>query len=220
MELIFYIRLVSIMFPITLGITAIFSFYIGLRGILTKKPFVISNRWFLATILVAFIPLPVILVPFLSASGSGSDIHFMKWLIAILCGLVLSVILMVWYSLKGYIIYGVTDVSFQEALLAALEKLQLPYEESLSAIRLTSIQADLQVSVQSWMGTGIVKVKQRAHRSAFREIVNTMNEYFRTSSVSTNMIPCIFFLVIGIFEVLFAIAMFFFLNHLITLPGW
>ena len=77
----------------------------------------------------------------------------------------------------------------------------------------------LQVSVQSWMGTGIVKIKQRAHRSALREIVNTMNEYFRTLSVSTNIIPCIFFLVIGIFEVLFVIAMFFFLNHVITLSG-
>ena len=219
MELNYYIRLFSIMFPIALGITAIFSFYIGLRGILSKTPFMISNRWFLATILVVFIPLPVILMPLLSASVSGSDIHFMKWLIAILCGLLLFVILMLWYSLRGYVVYGVTDVSFQEALLAALEKLQLPYEESLSAIRLTSIQADLQVSVQSWMGTGIVKVKQRTHRSALREIGNTMNEYFRTLSVSTNMIPYIFFLVIGIFEVLFLIAMFFFLNHLITLPG-
>ena len=220
MELNYYMKLFSIMFPIALGIKAIFSFFIALRGILTKKPFMISNRWFLATILVAFIPLPVILVPLLSASGSGSDIHFMKWLIAILCGLVLSVILMVWYSLRGYVVYGVTDVLFRETLLAALEKLQLPYEESLSAIRLTSIQGDLQVSVQSWMGTGIVKVRQRAHRSALREIVNTMNEYFRTLSVSTNMIPCIAYLVMGIFEVLFAIAMFFFFNHLITLPGW
>lgn len=219
MELNYYIRLFSIMFPIALGITVIFSFYIGLRGILSKTPFMISNRWFLATILVVFIPLPVILMPLLSASVSGSDIHFMKWLIAILCGLLLFVILMLWYSLRGYVVYGVTDVSFRETLLAALEKLQLPYEESLSAIRLTSIQADLQVSVQSWMGTGIVKVKQRAHRSALREIGNTMNEYFRISSVSTNMIPYIFFLVIGIFEVLFLIAMFFFLNHLITLPG-
>lgn len=219
MELNYYIKLFSIIFPITLGITAVFSFSIGLRGILTKKPFMISNRWFLATILVVFIPLPVILVPFLSASGSGSDIHFMKWLNAILCGLTLFVILMVWYSLRGYVTFGVTDVSFQEALLAALEKLQLPYEESLSAIRLTSIQADLQVSVQSWTGSALIKVKQRTHRSALREIVNTMNEYFRTSFVSTNMISCIFFLVMAIFEVLFAIAMFFFLKYLITLPG-
>ena len=220
MELIPYIKLFSIMFPITLGITAIFSFYVALRGILTKKPFMISNRWLLATILIVFIPLPLILLPLLSASDSGSEsIHFMKWPIAILWGLILSLILMVLYSLRGYIIYGVTDVSFQEALLAALEKLQLPYEESFSAIRLTSIQADLQVSVQSWMGTGIVKVKQRAHRSALREIVNTMNEYFRTSSVSTNMTPCVFSLVIGIFEVLFAIAMFFLFKHFTILIG-
>lgn len=219
MELNFYIKL----FPITLGITAIFSFYIGLRGILTKKPFMISNRWFLATILVVSIPLPLILLPLLSASGSSSDIHFMKWLIAILCGLTLSVILIVWYSLRGYVTFGVTDEAFRAALLAALEKLRLPYEESLSAMRLTSIEADLQVVVQSWTGTALIKVKQRTHRSALREIVNTMNEYFRTSSVSTNMIPCIFFLVMGIFEVLFAIAMFFFLSfsltNLITLPG-
>ena len=220
MELIPYIKLFSIMFPITLGITAIFSFYIALRGILTKKPFMISNRGFLATILVVFIPLPLILLPFLWASDSGYDsIHFMKWLMAILCGMVLLLILMVWYSLRGYVTFGVTDVSFREALFAALEKLQLPYEESLSAIRLTSIEADLQVSVQSWTGNALIKVKQRAHRSVLREIVNTMNEYFRTSSVSTNMIPCIVYLVMGIFEVLFAIAMFFVLKHPITLLG-
>ncbi len=220
MELIPYIKLFSIMFPITLGITAIFSFFIGLRGMLTKRPFMISNRWFFAKILVVFIPLPLILLPLLSASDSGSDsIHFMKWLIAILCGMVLLVILMVWYSLRGYVTFGVTDVSFRAALLAALEKLQFPFEESLSAIRLTSIQADLQVSVQSWTGTALIKVKQRTHRSALREIVNVMNEYFRASSVSTNMIPCIVYLVMGLFEVLFAIAMFFFFKHLITLPG-
>lgn len=221
MELIPYIKLFSIMFPITLGITAIFSFSIGLRGMLTKRPFIISNRWFFANILVVFIPLPLILLPLLLASGSSSDpIHFMNWLNTILCGMVFLVILMVWYSLRGYVTFGVTDISFRAALLAALEKLQLLYEESLSAIRLISIEADLQVSVQSWTGTALIKVKQRAHRSCLKEIVNTMNEYFRISSVSTNMIPCIVFLVMGIFEVLFAIAMFFVMKHLITLISW
>lgn len=206
------------MFPIVLGITAIFSLTVGMRGILTKRPFVISNRWFLANTLVVSIPLLLILLPVLSVSGSSSDIvPFMNWLNAILYGLILFVILVVWYSLRGYIIYGVTDVSFQEALLTALEKLQLPYEESLSAVRLTSIQADLQVSVQSWMGTGIIKVKQRTHRSTLKEIVIVMSECFRTSSVSINMTSCVFLLVIGIFEALFAIAMLFLFKHLITL---
>ena len=218
MELNSYIKVFAIMFPIVLGITAIFSLTVGMRGILTKRPFVISNRWFLANTLVVSIPLLLILLPVLSVSGSSSDIvPFMNWLNAILYGLILFVILVVWYSLRGYIIYGVTDVSFQEALLTALEKLQLPYEESLSAVRLTSIQADLQVSVQSWMGTGIIKVKQRTHRSTLKEIVIVMSECFRTSSVSINMTSCVFLLVIGIFEALFAIAMLFLFKHLITL---
>ena len=87
---------------------------------------------------------------------------------------------MMYYQLKGYTAYAVTDTSFREALLAALQKLQLPYEESLSVIRLTSINADLQVAVQSWMGTGIIKVKQRTHKPVLRQVVNAMNEYFAT----------------------------------------
>ena len=121
----------------------------------------------------------------------------------ILCGFAL---LAMWYSQKGHVAYGVTDASFRESLLATLEKLQLPYEESLSTIRLTSIEVDLQVSVQAWMGTGIIKVKQRAHRSDLRKIVNAMNEYFRTSAVSTNMISCALLLVGGIIMVLLAIV--------------
>ena len=116
---------------------------------------------------------------------------------------------MMCYQMRGYSAYVVTDMSFREALVEALQKLQLPYEESLSLIRLTSIEADLQVSVQGWMGMGLIKVKQRAHRSVLREIVDAMNEHFRTSSVSTNMIPCVFSVIIGGFMVIFVVSMLF-----------
>jgi len=118
-----------------------------------------------------------------------------------------------YFTLPGYTIFGVTDTSFREALLAALQKLQLPYEEVLSSIRLTSIEADLQVSVQSWVGSGIIKIKQRKHRSQLTEIVTAMNEHFRTSSVSTNLITCIIYLVMGILMAALGIgAVFFFEN--------
>ena len=119
------------------------------------------------------------------------------------------ILLMMCYQMRGYIAYAVTDTSFREALLGAFQKLQLPYEESLSLIRLTSIEADLQVSVQAWMGTGLIKVKQRTHRSVLREIVSAMNEYFRMSSVPTNIMPCVFFLVIGGLMVIFTVSMLF-----------
>ena len=119
---------------------------------------------------------------------------------------------MMCYQLKGYVAFAITDTSFREALVAALQRLELPFEESLSAVRLTSVNADLQVAIQSWMGTGVIKIKQRAHRSVLEEIVDAMNEYFRTSSVSTNMITCVFLVVMGAAFPIVGISMFFLLK--------
>ena len=208
MKLEFYDMVFSILFPILFGIMAIFFLAIGLRGILTKRPFLVSNRWWLSIMSVVFIP--IILQPFLfSFPRNFNSINFINWLNPLLFGFIL---LVMWYRMKGYVAYAVTDTSFREALLAALQKLQLSYEESLSVIRLTSVEADLQVSVQSWMGTGQIKIKQRTHRSLLREVVNAMNEYFRMSSVPTDMISCVFFVVMGGFMVIFAIGMLFFRN--------
>ncbi len=198
----YYDLMISIMLPVLLGIMAIFSLTTGLRGILTKRPFLISNRWWLSILFVVFIP--IILLNFsLSLPSSFNPIN---WVAPLIIG---PLLLMMYYQLKGYTAYGVTDTSFREALLAALQKLEFSYEESLSVIRLTSVEADLQVSVQSWMGTGIIKVKQRAHQPVLREVVNAMNEYFRISSLPTNMISCVFDLVMGAIVVILAIGMFF-----------
>ena len=151
--------IISIMFPILLGLMAIYFLAIGLRAVLTKRPFLISTRWLLSLMFVVFIP--VILLP-LSLSSLPSGFNVIIWANPLIFAVAL---LTTWYQLKGYTAYAVTDTSFREALLAALQKLQLPYEESLSLIRLTSINADLQVAVQSWMGTGVIKVKQRGYNS-------------------------------------------------------
>ena len=187
----------SVLFPIIFGIMAVFFFGIGLRAILTKRPFLVSNRWMLLMMFVIFIPM--ILRLFLRPP---SDLT--SWVHPLLFGVIL---LMVWYQLKGYVAYAVTDTSFREALLAALQKLQLPYEESLSTIRLTSVDADMQVAVQSWMGTGTIKVKQREHRAVLAEVVKAMNEYFRMSAVSTNFISCVFLVIAGTVMAVLALDM-------------
>ena len=203
MNLDFYEMIFSIMFPILFGLMAILNFAIGLRGILSKKPFMFSNRWHLSEMFVVFIPI-ILLYISISLPGNFDVIDWVTTLFFVV------VLLMMWYQLKGYTAYAVTDTSFREALLAALQKLQLPYEERLSVIRLTSINADLQVAIQSWMGTGIIKVKQRGYHSVLRQVVKTMNEHFRVSSVPTNMNSCVFNMVMGVITVAFAIGMFFF----------
>ena len=197
----FYDTVFPILSPILFGIAAIYFLTVGLRGILTKRPFLISQRWFLS--IMCAIIIPTILLPsLLSFPGD----FFMRWGNPLMFGFIL---LMMCYQMRGYTAYAVTDTSFRETLIEVLQKLQLPYEESLSLIQLPSIEADLQVSVQGWMGTGLIKVKQRAHRSVLKEIVNAMNEHFRMSSVPTNMIACVFSVVIGGFMVIFTVSMLF-----------
>ena len=196
-----YDAVYPILSPILFGSAAIYFLVIGLRGILTKRPFLISQRWFL--LIMCAIIIPTILLPsLLSFPGN----FFMRWGHPLMFGFIL---LMMCYQMRGYTVYAVTDTSFREALIEALQKLQLPYEESVSLIRLTSIEADLQISIQAWMGTGFIKMKQRAHRSVLREIVNAMNEYFRMSSVPTNMITCVFSVIIGIMMIIFTVSMLF-----------
>lgn len=193
-----YIPIYSIGAPILFGLMAAFFFVIGLRGILNKRPFCVSNRWILSMIFVIFLPniLPAFFLPFSS--------FLIKWLNPVMFTVLL---VMMCFVLKGYSAYAVTDTSFREALLAALEKLQLPYAESLSVLRLTSVEVDLQVSVQSWAGAGQFNIRQRGHRSLLREIATAMNEHFRTSSVRTNLMPCVFYVVMGVLMSIAGIGM-------------
>ena len=197
MERDYFDMIYSVLFPMVFGFIAIFFFGIGIRAILTKRPFLISNRWLLAMMFV-------VLVPAIVSSLTSFSGEIMGWMTTLLPGVIL---LMMWYQLKGYVAYAVTDTSFREALVAALQKLQLPYEESLSVIRLTSVDADLQVAVQSWMGTGTIKVKRREHRSVLKEIVIAMNDYFRTSHVSTNLISCVFLMILGVVMAILALEL-------------
>ena len=45
------------LFPILTGVFGIFFLVIGLKGLLTKRPFLISNRWPLVMMFVFFVPM-------------------------------------------------------------------------------------------------------------------------------------------------------------------
>ena len=189
----FLISMYSIVFPIMFGITAGFFLIIGLRGIITKRPFLISNKWMLWIMFIVIVA-NILHDLFLPSSTS----ILIKWLNPVIFTVVL---VMLCFTLKGYTAYGIINTSFREALLTTLEKLQLPYKITLFTIRLTSVEADLQVSTQSGMGVQI-KVKQRQHHSQLAEIVAAMNEHFQISSSPVNLISCVFFVVMGVIMVI------------------
>ena len=204
----FSLHMFTIVLPIMFGVMAAFFLILGLRGILTKTPYLLSNRWLLLVMFVAF--LPSIIIPFFFNLYNLYDMEVMNWLNPAVFTVVL---VMMCFALKGYAAYGITDTTFREALLAALEKLQLPYEESLSSIRLTSIDADLQVAIQPWLGSGIIKIKQREHRSLLAEIVTEMNTHFSLSSGPIKHITFIFYVIMGVFMVIGGIGMLYFFHY-------
>lgn len=207
MDLKSFAQIYFMMIPIIFGIMAAFFLVIGLRGIITKRPFLLSNRWLLSVMFIIFIPV------ILPAFTFPSSVPFIiKWLNPAIFTVVL---VMMCFVLKGYCAFGVTDTSFRDALLASLQKLNLPYEETLSSIRLTSIEADLQVSIQSWVGSGVIKIKQRDHRSQLTEIITAMNEHFRRSSLPMNLTTCIFYLIMGVLTVAASIGTVFLFQNII-----
>ena len=140
---------------------------IGLRSIVVKRPFLITSRWHPTFMILGF--LPTFIHPALSIS---SNLHARQYsylaLMALLASGMIFGCVKMWMGSRGYSAYGVTGESFREGLLAALNKLELPYEESLSVIRLTSIGADLQAMVWSSHGSGSIKIEPHKVRTGAR----------------------------------------------------
>jgi hypothetical protein len=171
-----YIAVVS---SCSLGLTGLFFCGLGLWGIVTRKPFLMSARWPYGLALLGLAP--VLTLPFEDGTG---DLRLLNWLNALLviCGFVF-----IWLTTGGYLAFGITDDSFREALLAALHKLGLPHEERVGCIRLPSIGADLKVAVQSGVGTAQLRVRQRQFGQLLRDIVEGMNDYYRTGAAPANL---------------------------------
>jgi hypothetical protein len=194
--------LITVLFPVLFGVMALFFLAVGLRGIVFKKPFVISSRWFLVLVLVGFTPSLLLAMPFSGQSHDSGPLTILHWLVP---AILLVVVVFLYFTLRGYTAVGITDVSFREALVDSLKRLDLPYEETLATVRLTTIGADLQVAVQSWIGTGQLKMKQREFNRLLSDIVRGMNEYYQTGAVSKmNLICCIFYTVMGVLMAVFA----------------
>jgi len=194
--------LITVFFPCLFGTMALFFLVIGLRGVVIKKPFLISARWLLVVVLLGLSPamLQVVTLP---TSGDGSGILMaVRWLVPTM---LIVVVIFLSFTLRGYIAFGVTDTSFRDGLLASLKKLNLAHEETLAAMRLPTIGADLQVAVQSWMGAGQMKMKQRQFRQVLGDIAKNMNEYYQNSAdPKVNLTCCIFYVVMGVFMIVFA----------------
>ena len=183
---------------------AVFFLYIGIKVIASKKPLLLSSKVFFVFIVLAFSP--QLIMSFEIHSSSTGDIGLMSYISPLMFVVLLG---FVWIQMKGYMAIGISDDSFRNSLHYALHQNNIQFEEQLSLIKLTDINADLQVSVQSWVGTGQLRLKKSKDKYLLAKLVSSINEYFISNSVKPNNTTSIFYIVMGLFMLVFSGSFYF-----------
>jgi hypothetical protein len=187
------------------ALMAVFLLFIGAKVVVTKRPIFISSRYFFAFLLLAFSPQFVNAAKMFSKDLPGS-LGLITYLNPIMF---VCLLIFFWFMMKGYIAIGVSDDSFRDALHFSLNKNNLPFEEQLSVIKLTSINANLQVAIQSWIGSGQLRLKNSKDAKVLPKIISEMNKYYVENNIHPNNITSIFYIILGVFMLVFAGAFYF-----------
>ena len=191
-------------FSMVFILLGLYMLIMGLRGVIGKKPFVFSaktNFWLVALAYSPGIVQPLYLFwkLFSSPVEYAEDFDLSHALLLLFPPLIFAVILtFFWRQMRGYTILGITDDSFRQALYAVLKDLRLPFEEHLSKLYLSTIDADLEANVLDWMGAASLCIKQPEHQETLERIANELQHYFAASHVTINMVTCVYYIILGV----------------------
>ncbi|WOH38470.1 hypothetical protein RI844_04400 [Thalassotalea fonticola] len=196
----------DIYFPLLFVFMAVFFLYIGIKVIVSKRPLLFPSKIFFIFMLLAFSPQFI-----MSFERFASPTFLDMGIILYISPLMFVVILaFMWIQMKGYMAIGISDNSFRNAIHYSLNKNQIEFEEQLSLIKLTSIKSELQVAVQSWVGTGQLKLKKSKDKDLMFNLISSINEYYTSNTIKPNNITSIFYIVMGGFMLIFASSSYFF----------
>lgn len=198
------------LYGIILSIFGLYITGIGIWGLLKKRPLVFSARQLMWVLFLAYVPglIQSFLPLFTWRSSTFSSFNwFTVFMPFIQVALMSLLVFIFWRQMTGYLVFGVSDDTFRDALLSALNKLNLPFQERLSKVKLTSLEADLYAVVAEWMGSAQIRIKQPQHTQRVRDIAKAMNDYYATVPVKVNNIAYILYLLLGLLMLLLLIGM-------------
>lgn len=182
---------------------------IGLRGLIAKRPVIFPARHNFWLMVLAIAPSLIFPGRFLLDKQMASFSMLTLLLPFLLWGVFL---VMMWKAMRGYVVIGMTEDSLRESIHYALNKLHLPFEETLSKLRLTTLNADLNVAIQSWMGTAQLRIKGSQQDETLKKIADAMNESFALPSTRMNLTTNIFYIITGVILIVSAIFL--------SITGW
>jgi hypothetical protein len=181
-------------------VTAIFgvlSIGVGFFGLAKRRPILFPMLYYNGFVLLIFL-LGLILsfIQFFSSRSTNN--------LFITVAPFILLVLIAWLAFSsrrqtsGYMILGIYDDTFRDAVTHALRKLNLPYQETISKIRLVSLNVDLQAQVTSWIGVATIHIKQPQHTQHLKNIADTMSQYYEHKSIKINGLAFASCVMIGI----------------------
>jgi hypothetical protein len=184
-------------FGIIFSAIALFFLTVGLRGLIVRRPFLFPARAMFALMVACFLPSIFLSLELLFDHRDGA----IRYDSLLSPAMFLIILVMFWIQMRGYMVYGVNAELFGTCLRNALLKLGLPFQESFSVIRLQTIDADLQASVQSWMGTAQLRIKPQKHEATLKTIAKALREEFLRTQAQSGLTVSIFYILLGLFMV-------------------
>ncbi len=179
----------QMMLPLTFGLVASTFLYIGLRGLVKRKPFLMPSRW------IIFMMIPILLpgfsLPFMVHQNPGFDL--ITWADPLLLILIFT---LYWKITKGYSVYGANAETIRKSLLAAINELNLQYTENMTGIYLPAHDITLTASVA--MSIGKISVKGKDTGGLLKRVAVIMKKEFANSDFECDLKPFLFFLAIGV----------------------
>ncbi len=194
---------------LVLAAISIYFLFLGLKVFLTKKPFLISAKYNFFVMLIAFATQLVIPISnFFDFSRLKEDKFDWFFLASPLFLIVLYSVLLIylWKTMQGYQIIGVTEDTFRTSLQNVLRKLGLPFEERLSKMRLTSLETDLESSMNAWAGTATLKIKDAKYKEIEKKIAENLRRELNDEYLPVNLRTSYFYLITGGLMLVFMIG--------------
>ena len=192
--------------PFILGSIAFAFIGLGLYGLIHKRPFLVHSRWMLILLLACFSPSLVTQTALLLDTRGHGVPGPLRLMSLVAAATFIVVLVFMAMTIRGYLVFSATQSSFREGVLAGLTRLGIPFEETLSSIRLPTVPAELHVAVQGWVGTGQLRLKRGSGTFALRELAGAMTAQFESRPTETNRTWAIVYVVLGILMGLIVVA--------------
>jgi hypothetical protein len=103
------------------------------------------------------------------------------------------------FCMKGYSLHCVSDIDFRNSVINSLNRNSIKFEEKMNKMELTDIDNELNIFFTSWVGIGMVKIKNKKDKIIFKKIIDGMKIYFNENNMSPRKTAAVFYLIFGVF---------------------